>query len=168
MKHLYLLRHGKSSWDDPALADHERPLAPRGRKAARKVAACMRRSRIHPALVLCSPSRRTRETLELLGKAVEGEVRLEPALYAADEDELLRVLRGLREPSPSVLVIGHNPGLQGLAVELAGRGDAAQLARLSEKMPTAALASISLPIESWNELAPGAGELVAYVMPREL
>jgi len=158
VKQLYLLRHAKSSWDDPSLADHERPLAPRG----------LRASGIEPALVLCSPSRRTRETLEFLSGAIGGEVRFEPALYAADEDVLLGVLRGVPARVPSVLLIGHNPGLQRLAVTLVGSEDEEQIAKLIEKMPTGALASFALPIDDWSELAPKAGKLVGYVVPRDL
>jgi phosphohistidine phosphatase len=168
VKQLYLLRHAKSSWDDPSLADHERPLAPRGRRAAKKVRAHMRAAGIEPALVLCSPSRRTRETLDLLGAAVGADVRFEPALYAANEDELLGVLRGVPARVPSALVIGHNPGLQRLGVALAGSGDEHLISRMAEKMPTAALASLSLPIREWSDLATQTGELVGYIEPREL
>src|SRR5207244_1171995 len=121
--------------------------APHGRRAAKKVGAHMRPAGIAPALVLCSPSRRTRETLELLGDVIEVDVLLEPALYAANEDELLGVLRGVPARVPSALVIGHNPGLQRLAVALAGSGDEEQIARLTDKMPTAALASFAMPIQ---------------------
>jgi phosphohistidine phosphatase len=166
VKQLYLLRHAKSSWDDPSLADHERPLAPRGRRAAKSVGAHLHATGIAPALVLCSPSRRTKETLERL--AVEAEVQFEPALYAADEHALLGVLHGVPAGVQSVLVIGHNPGLQRLAVTLVGSGDEEQIAKLIEKMPTGALASFALPIDDWSELAPKAGKLVGYVVPRDL
>jgi phosphohistidine phosphatase len=166
VKQLHLLRHAKSSWDDTGIPDHERPLAPRGRKAARKIAAYMRDMEIRPALVLCSPSTRTRETLDLLD--AQTEVQIDPALYAADEGKLLGVLRAVPPDVPSLLLLGHNPGLQRLAVELAGRGNGDLIARLTEKMPTAALASLALPAEDWAKLGPGVGELVAYVVPREL
>src|SRR4029453_12785732 len=110
VKRLLLLRHAKSSWDEPGLADHNRPLAPRGRRAAESMARHLRDDRISPALVLCSSARRTRETLELLG--VVEEVRIERALYGASEDELLDRLQRVPETLDSVMLVGHNPAVQ--------------------------------------------------------
>jgi phosphohistidine phosphatase len=165
---LYLLRHAKSSWDDAALADENRPLAPRGRKAARKVAAYMDANGIRPDLVLCSPALRTRQTLELVRGALgtHSDVRHEPALYGADEQELLEVVRGLPDAARSALVIGHNPGLQRFALELARSGDG--LERLREKMPTAALAALDLDAERWVDVTPASGVLTGYVVPADL
>ena len=167
MKRLYLLRHAKSSWDDP-LPDHERPLAPRGRRAAKLMGEHLREERIRPALVLCSSSVRTRETLSRIAKAVGDEppVEFEQGLYGAGAEQLLERLRQLSADVPSVLLIGHNPGMHELALGLAGSG--AQLARLEEKFPTAALATLDFELDTWDELEPGSGELVAYVVPREL
>jgi phosphohistidine phosphatase len=164
---LYLLRHAKSSWDDPSLVDHERPLAPRGRRAAKKIAAHMKDAGIEPTLVLCSSSRRTRETLAAVGPALggEGSVSVEPELYAASDDDLVARLRRLPESVSSVLLIGHNPGLQDLALRLAQEGQ--DLTRLREKFPTAALATLELT-SSWADLTGGAAALVGYVLPREL
>ena len=118
---VILLRHAKSSWSDSTLADIDRPLAPRGERAARKLAKYIRRKRIRPALVLCSPALRTRETLEAveasLGKRCVVEVV--PQLYAASDRELLELLQALPEPVSSVMLVGHNPGLQNLALVLA-------------------------------------------------
>ena len=169
MKHLYLLRHAKSSWDDASLADHDRPLSQRGRGAARKVAGYVQETGIRPELVLSSPSRRTRETLELVEPALaEAEVRFEPELYGASEAALLATLHGLPDDVESVLLLGHNPGMQQLAVALTGRGDADLVQRLRTKMPTAALAALTLPVDMWDEVTVGKGELVSYVVPREL
>src|SRR5207247_5287517 len=90
-KRLLLLRHGKSSWDDPGIADHDRPLAPRGRRAAKSMGEHLRRESIRPVLVLCSSAVRARETLDAV--APTGEVRIEPELYGAPWDELLDRLR---------------------------------------------------------------------------
>jgi phosphohistidine phosphatase len=163
-----LLRHGKSSWSDPTVADLDRPLAPRGERASRMIAKYMRRKKIRPALVLCSPSLRTRQTLEAIesslgkGSAVE----LVPELYAASEGELLERLRALPESVDSVMLIGHNPGLHGLACALASRG--ADLPQLEEKFPTAALATLIVDSDSWAALRPGDAELIDYVVPRQL
>jgi phosphohistidine phosphatase len=120
-----------------------------------------------PALVLCSSSRRTLETLERIGPALgpQAEVLVEDELYAASSGRLLARLRLVPDDVPSVLLIGHNPGLEDLAASLAGRGEA--LDRLQAKFPTGALATLELP-GAWSALQPGSGELVDYVVPREL
>jgi phosphohistidine phosphatase len=169
VKHLYVLRHAKSSWDDASLADYDRPLASRGRDAARKIADYLQEAGIRPELVLSSPSRRTRETLELLEPALaDAEIRFEPELYGASESALLATLHGVSDAVGSALLLGHNPGLQQLAVDLAGQGDHELIERLSTKMPTAALATLVVPVDSWGDVAAGKGELAGYVVPREL
>jgi phosphohistidine phosphatase len=169
VKLLYLLRHAKSSWDDPGLADHARPLAPRGRRAAARMAKHLDREGIRPALILCSSSSRTRQTLEPVAAALpDVPVQVEDELYGADDETLLECLHRLPDSADSVLLIGHNPGLQDLALALAGGGGAGPLARLRAKMPTAALATLSAPVARWQELRPGEAELVAFVVPREL
>jgi phosphohistidine phosphatase len=117
--------------------------------------------------VLCSPARRTVETLERLG-TLEGEVRLEPALYGASAEELLAVIRTTPAQVPSILLVGHNPGLQDLAVRFASAGDARQIGRMREKMPTGAMASFEVDAEAWDAVSPRAGRLVGYVVPKEL
>jgi phosphohistidine phosphatase len=165
---VILLRHGKSSWSDPTLADLDRPLAPRGERASRTIAKYMRRKKIRPALVLCSPSLRTRQTLEAiessLGKSCA--VELVPQLYAASERKLLERLQAVPDSVGSVMLIGHNPGLHDLACVLASRG--ADLPRLEQKFPTAALATLVADGDSWAALRPGDAELVDYVVPRQL
>jgi len=167
---LYLLRHAKSSWDDPGLADEERPLAPRGERAARRMAQHIREAGIRPALVLCSPARRTRQTLEAVagsfGKHVE--VLVEDGLYGAGAWELTARLRRVPTELPSVMVVGHNPGLQELALGLAGGGGEEALASLRAKFPTAALATLLLPEGGWESLARGGAEIVSLVLPRSL
>ena len=169
MKTLYLLRHAKSSWDDPGLPDHERPLAPRGRRAAKKLAAYIHGTALAPELVLCSSSARTRETLESLRDALgDPEIRFPPELYAAWDDELLEVVRQVGSDVDSLLVVGHNPGLQRLALLLAGSGDDRLRERLAEKLPTGALVTLTFPVTSWADVRPGSGDLGDYVIPRDL
>lgn len=164
MKHLYLLRHAKSSWSDPSLADEERPLAPRGRKAARKLANELRRREIRPTLVLCSSSRRTRETLALLGSSLaDPTIEVEEALYGAGSEGLLTRVRAVSDSVPSVLVLGHNPALHELARTLAPASE-----HLLGKFPTGALAAFELDVPSWRELGQREARLVAYILPREL
>src|SRR6266511_3696210 len=110
--------------DDPALADSERPLAPRGRRASKLIARHFRSERIRPELVLCSPARRARETLERIAGALgdDAEIRIDSELYGASSSDLLARIRALPEGIGSAMLIGHNPGIQDLAVSLAGEG----------------------------------------------
>jgi phosphohistidine phosphatase len=163
---LYLLRHAKSSWDQPGLSDHERPLAPRGRRDAKRIAEHLRRVGLRPELVLCSSAVRTRETLELLGPALgDAELAVESGLYAASFHELLARIREVPESVVSVMLIGHNPGLHELGIALSSAGD--ELERLVEKFPTAALATLALA-KPWSRLAPAEATLAAYVVPKQL
>jgi phosphohistidine phosphatase len=174
-KQLFVLRHAKSSWDDPGLDDRERPLAPRGRRAVKLLAEYLQSHRIEPAQVLCSPARRTVETYD--GVAPGGELHLEPELYEASGDDMLARLRRVPESTPSVMVIGHNPALQVLILRLTGangqsktRGDGAAQAKLDEvqrKFPTGALATLTFD-GRWSDLAPGGAELLDLVRPRDL
>jgi phosphohistidine phosphatase len=166
-KYLFLLRHAKSSWDDPELADHERPLAPRGRRAAKVMAKHLGRKGIAPELVLCSPATRTRQTLTRLapGLGKNPDVQIEPELYAASAPVLLEVLHEVPDEIESVMLIGHNPGIQDLALSLARGGP--EVARVRSKFPTGGLATLELN-GSWRELAPGTAELVSLVKPKEL
>jgi phosphohistidine phosphatase len=165
---VILLRHGKSSWSDSTVADIDRPLAPRGERASKRIAKYMRRKRIRPALVLCSPSLRTRQTLKAIEPSLGPRcpVELEPQLYAASKRELLERLQALPESVSSVMLIGHNPGLHNLALVLASRG--ADLPQLEQKFPTGVLATLAVHSESWAALRPGDTELVDYVVPRQL
>jgi phosphohistidine phosphatase len=163
MKRIYLLRHAKSSWKDASLRDHDRPLAGRGRRAARLIARHMREEGIAPELVLCSTAKRARQTLERIEPALgTRSVKVEEGLYGAGEDELLARLRELPAEVGSVLMIGHNPGMQDLALLLARSAP-----ELEAKFPTAALATLAFSGE-WPGLEPGAAELVGFVRPREL
>lgn len=168
MKQLYLVRHAKSSWDDPALADFERPLAARGRRACQGLRETLRPLGIAPALILCSAARRTQETLQRLSSAFSHDyaVAVEKRLYLASGAKLLERLRRLDDDIPSVMLIGHNPGLQRLALLLAGGGDQELLARLKAKFPTAGLAELAFAGAHWRDLAGGKAELVRLLTPR--
>jgi phosphohistidine phosphatase len=166
MKRLFLLRHAKSSWDDAGLADHDRPLASRGRRASALIAEHLRRNRIRPVLVLCSSARRTRETLEGVRQALGPvEVRVERGLYGASSEHLLQRLREVPDGVESVMLVGHQPAIQELAVNLAAEGS--ELKGLRAKFPTAALATLTFACE-WRELGTDGAELVAYVKPKQL
>ena len=163
---LCLLRHGKSSWADPTLEDRERPLARRGRRDAKRIAKHLRRVGFEPELVLCSSAVRTREKLELVRPALPtSTVLLEDGLYAASSDELLARIRLAPDAVASVMLIGHNPGLQQLALALVSSGD--ELGCLETKFPTAALATLAVAT-TWSRLTPADTMLAAYVVPKQL
>jgi phosphohistidine phosphatase len=164
---LYLLRHAKSSWDDPALPDHERPLAPRGEHACELVAEHLRSHDITPALVLCSSSTRTRETFERVstGFSHPVEALIEDGLYTATASELLTRLRTVDDAAASVMLVGHCPAIQELAVSLLSAKRQRQA--LLDKFPTGALATLTIP-KSWATLAPETATLIAFIKPRDL
>jgi len=165
---LWLLRHAKSSWDDPEMEDVDRPLAPRGARAADRMRDYLDAERIRAELVLCSSALRTRETLGriLPGLGPELTVRIEPSVYSFEADQLLDRLRELPANVGSVMLIGHNPAMQELASLLAADGD--RLDDLRKGFPTAALAELDVPVGSWDELTRGSGRLERFVVPREL
>jgi phosphohistidine phosphatase len=166
-RRLYLLRHAKSSWDDPGLADHDRPLAPRGRRAAKAIAGHLREQAIAPDLVLCSTARRARETLERIEPAVEGaSIRYEPALYGASADDLRERLREVPGDVASVMLVGHNPAIEELALDLARPSPLR--AEVAAKFPTGALVTLAIEDAGWPTLAPGTADALEFVRPREL
>jgi phosphohistidine phosphatase len=167
MRQLFVLRHAKSSWDDPGLDDHDRPLAPRGQRAVRVLNDYVRNHGIEPALVLCSSSRRTRETLT--GVSPSGEHVIEPNLYGASAGGILERLHEIPADTSSAMVIGHNPAMQILILRLAAGPAAADddLATIQRKFPTGALATLTFECE-WHELGPGGARLTGLVRPKDL
>jgi phosphohistidine phosphatase len=174
-KQLFVLRHAKSSWDDPVLDDHERPLAARGVRAVKLLNKYVRDHGIQPTVVLCSTSRRTRETLA--GVDPGGETLIESDLYDATCGTLIARLQRVPAETQSVMLIGHNPAMQMLVLRLTGaNGDhgngstgplEADLAELQRKFPTGALATLTFEC-AWNELGPGCARLSDYVRPKSL
>jgi phosphohistidine phosphatase len=164
---LWLLRHAKSSWDDPGLDDRDRPLAPRGEQSADRMSDYLRSSGIRPEVVLCSSALRTRQTLARVLSALgpELEIHVEPGLYTFDAASLLERVRWIPD-GISAMLIGHNPAMQELALRLAARGD--KLDALAQKYPTGALAEVEFPSGPWLEIATTTGELTRFVVPREL
>ena len=170
---LLLLRHAKSDWSGN-LGDHDRPLAPRGRKAAPRMGAFMRKSGYVPEAVLCSTAERTRETLEFLLQALRADpaVRYDPSLYLAEWPALLAAVRDAGGAGTPLLMIGHNPGIEQLAMTLAVQPkDAAERARfenLGRKFPTAALAVLDFDESHWSAIKPGTGRLTDFIRPRDI
>lgn len=169
MRTLLLLRHAKSSWVDPALADHDRPLSPRGAQAARRIAAHLLSEGIRPELVLCSSARRARDTLEAL-RPVLGEsadVRTASELYGAGAGEIMQRLRVVDPHAASAMIVGHNPGLHDLVIDLAGDGDETAMRQLRTKFPTGALATLDVSAP-WAALEAGQAYLRRLVVRRDL
>lgn len=168
---LLLLRHAKSSWDDPALADYDRPLAKRGKKAAPRMGAEIAALGLRPDLILCSTAVRARETLALvlpeLG-ATSPEVVYDDAIYMATPSALLTLLRGVDDGPRSVMVVGHNPGLEELAELLVGDGEEEAHELLAEKFPTCALAVLKFDTPGWDGVAPGTAKLSQFLTPARL
>jgi phosphohistidine phosphatase len=159
MKKLYLLRHAKSSWDDASLADFDRPLNDRGLRTAPLMGRLMREKKFVPELVLASPAERASTTATLV-RAAAGfgpEIRHDDRIYEASPGTLLQIAAGLDDEYGSVMLVGHNPGMEGF-VRL--------LTDSIEPMPTAALAVIDLDISRWSDVGAGAGRLRAVFRPK--
>ncbi len=170
MRRLILMRHAKSSWAKPGLADFERPLNDRGRDAAPRMAAYLAAKGYDIDCILCSGARRTRETLALMLPRIAGEytIIVSRAFYDGEWADYLVNLRAAPAVAKTILVIGHNPAIQELALTL-GRDSAAAAARdMTEKYPTAALAVFDFDVEDWADIGPGKGIVADFRRPRDL
>jgi len=168
MKRLTLLRHAKSTWDDPVARDFDRPLNRRGRKAARAVGAEMRRLGLEFDAVVASPAVRVKETIadveQGYGRPLGAE--FDKRVYLATTDVLVEIVRGTDDAVERLLLVGHNPGLESLAIEFTG--GSALRDEVATKYPTGALAEIELPAAEWADVRSGTGRLTRFVRPRDL
>ncbi|MBT3070096.1 histidine phosphatase family protein [Rhodomicrobium sp. Az07] len=171
MKTVTLFRHAKSGdKDNPNIDDFDRPLSDRGLKAAPKMGAALRDRGVRPDLVLCSPSVRTSQTLTLASAAAWDDppkIDFDKKIYEASERTLLKLLRECPEDAGHIMLVGHNPGLQDLAVSLAQPGSDERHA-LKEKLPTAAIVSFEFDADAWNDLEPGTGRVRLFLTPNTL
>jgi phosphohistidine phosphatase len=170
---ILLLRHAKSSWDHPGLRDHDRPLDPRGERAAPAMGRHFAGSDLRIDRILTSTATRAASTARLFVKAFDGSlsVTARDDLYHADEMDLLSIAldEAGGDTDARVMLVGHNPGMHDLALFLCGDGDPHQVERLERKFPTGALAEFALPGgPSASELEAGAGRLVRFVRPKDL
>lgn len=170
MRRLMLMRHAKSDWSVGGQADIERPLNSRGRDVAPLVGRYIAQHALRPDRALVSTARRTRETWDLLspelGKILP--VTFDKRFYEAPAKSILVALQETPAEVHTLLVIGHNPGMQELASLLMASGDIAARQNLLEKFPTAALAVIDFAIDRWSDLKAHAGRLDRFVTPRAL
>ncbi len=171
MKTVTLFRHAKSGEkDNPNIKDFDRPLAKRGLKVAPKMGMAMREHKLRPNLILCSPSVRTRQTLSLAAAEAwdnSPRVRFDEGLYYASAKTMLKILQEIPEDVSHVMIVGHNPGLQELAVELAMPGSKTR-EQIEDKLPAAAIVTFEFPTDMWEELKPGEGEPRLFLSPSML
>lgn len=167
---LMLLRHAKSSWSDAATADLDRPLSPRGRRAAQAMGRFIASENLVPDLVLCSPARRARETWKYVAAELKSapKVMTEETIYDfGNGSRLLDALRKRAGTAKRVMIVGHNPSMERLAVRLAAAGEEKLRGRLARKYPTAALAVIGFEATDWAGL-PETGSLERFVRPKDI
>ena len=178
-RRLLLLRHAKSAWPD-GVPDQDRPLARRGRRDAPAAGRWLEQAGYIPDHVLCSTARRARETWELAARELPARppVVYEPGVYDASASSLLRIVRRQPSAARTVVVVGHDPSLPELALELAAESDrphsaaaarssGAAFVRMRTKYPTAAIAVLEFAAP-WAELRPGQAHLVSFVTPRDM
>ena len=164
MRTLLLLRHAKSSWKHSGPSDHDRPLNKRGERDAPRVGRLLRQKRLSPGVIISSTATRAQRTAEEVAKSggFDVAVQLERALYLADPETIVDVVRQTSTEAQRVLVVGHNPGMEELVGRLTGLSE-------PEPMPTAGFAHIRLEIDDWKELrVPSEGRLVNLWRPAEL
>jgi phosphohistidine phosphatase len=167
---ITLLRHGKSDWADDELADFERPLARRGEKAVPRIASAMAALGIAPDIVLCSSANRTAQTLDLVRPHLGGStgIELDRSLYLASPSHMLARIQGLAPGFRHIMVIGHNPGLHALALDLIRDGDREMISALARKLPTAGLVVMHFPMANWTGIQTATGTLQHFLTPARL
>lgn len=170
MKKVILLRHAKSSWDDPQRSDHDRPLNRRGRAAAPVIGNWLRDRGHIPDTVLSSSSLRTRQTVLRLREAIPNLAFpvVERALYHATPDAMRDRLAALPSTCQTILLVGHQPGLSALTRKLSNGAESRRCKRAYEHFPTAAAAVLEVEIDDWSALACGSARFVDFAKPREL
>ena len=170
MKQLVLLRHFKSSWAEPGLADRDRALAPRGQRDAVAMAETIVARDLAPDRILCSPARRTRDTLALLQERIQCDCPIDflEDLYSGPELDYRGIIATKGGDAGRLLVIGHNPKIHVTAVELIGSGRHGDMEHIEAKYPTGALAVIEFDADSWLRITEDSGRLTTFIRPRDV
>lgn len=170
MKTLTLLRHAKSGWDDPVARDFDRPLNPKGRRAANTVGRHLKSLDLAFDHVVASPAQRVVETTAevALGYGAPIDPAWDKRLYLASAGTLLDVARETPADADRLLIIGHNPGLEDFVLLLIADGEAALIAAAEEKYPTATVAELTFMVDDWADIAPEQGRLTRFIRPRDL
>lgn len=162
MKTLLLMRHGKSSWKDESLADHERPLKKRGRKDSKRIAKAILANKLMPDLIFSSSAVRARETVDHVVKTLDyqGKVFYSDELYMGEPQDFIEMLKTLNNDINTVLIVGHNPGLEAYLQIIDGD---------VESLPTAGLGYLVLVLEDWKEISLDTmGDLIGIWKPKAL
>jgi phosphohistidine phosphatase len=170
MRRLMLLRHAKSDWSASGRPDRERTLSARGAKAAPLVGRYLAEHDLIPDHAIVSTAQRTRQTWQLLGDKVTQPpgVTFDDRIYEAAPADILAAIADAPKAATKLLVVGHNPGLQSLALLLAGSGSGKARKALLEKYPTGGLAVFDFDLPDWTQLAPGSGRLERFITPRAI
>jgi phosphohistidine phosphatase len=160
MKTLFILRHAKSSWEDASMADFDRPLNKRGLDTAPLVGETIRKNKFHIDLIICSPAKRAEQTAVSVKEAaqIKADIQFDDRIYEASPHRLLEIASKLDDNVQSAMLVGHNPGLEGLLK---------MLTHEVEAMPTAALAIIDLKIGSWKEIHIDCCNLRTVIRPKD-
>ena len=161
MKTLFILRHAKSSWENTGLSDFDRPLNERGLETAPFMGDLMKKNQFQPALILSSPAKRAEQTAALIKQTagIGGAIQFDQRIYEASPARLLEVISDQNEKIKFILLVGHNPGLEGLLKFLTGQ---------PQPMPTAALAVIDLKTDKWSKANSSNGNLRILIRPKEV
>ncbi|MEN1727641.1 MAG: histidine phosphatase family protein [Pseudomonadota bacterium] len=169
---ILLLRHAKSSWDHPGLRDHDRPLAPRGERAAPAMGAHFAGSDLQVDRIVSSTAARALATARLFQASFDEQIHLTSRrdLYHAYDQDLLAIALEEADGNDNarIMLVGHNPGMHNLALSLCGEGDREQVTRLHTKFPTGALAEFELPAMRTVDVQPRAGRLLRFARPKDL
>jgi phosphohistidine phosphatase len=161
MKTIKLMRHAKSSWDNPDLADFDRPLNQRGLRDAPFMGSVIYNNNLGPGLIISSPAKRAKQTAILVKETagVNTPITYHDQIYEASPTTLLKVVSELPDEYNNILLIGHNPGIEGFIKLLTGE---------IQSMPTAAFANINLNIAKWSQIEAGCGTVEVIARPKEL
>ncbi len=172
MKDLFILRHAKSSWSDPFLDDFERPLNKRGKQACVDMGQWLNKQNINADLVLCSPAKRAKDTWKRIKKeqVAFGKKEFVASLYLASTRELLKVIKKAPTKVSCLMLIGHNPGLHELILQLVNTKalnseQTQDLQHITYKFPTTGFAHLQFAVENWADVAPLTGKLYRMMMP---
>lgn len=170
MKKLILLRHAKSSWENPDIEDHDRPLNGRGTAACPVMADWLRTHRYVPDIVLCSSSKRTRQTVKGLRRVIDDlpKACIDPRLYHASPTTMRQYIAELPDRAQTVMLVGHQPGLSAFTRMLADGEEQRRCRRAYEHFPTAAAAVLQLDIDHWSDLEYAQARFIDFAVPREL
>jgi phosphohistidine phosphatase len=161
MKTLLLLRHAKSSKDDPALADFDRPLNKRGKQDSKLIGDFIGKKSLRPDMVISSPAKRARQTTELMLKAAGLDVvpKFDERIYEASAHRLFQVVSEIEPQATTAVLVGHNPGFEDLVLLLTGE---------ARDLPTASLICLQLPVNNWSSTQRGSGTVTWFITPKEL